>query len=101
MLWPGLIIEPTAGRFEEVNPSPMLLVVPCLVILWNSASTSSSSSRTVQPMPVIFRTLDPMFASMKEESRPVEAPGLPTTSPPKSTSGGEMDRNGAALTSFP
>ena len=33
MLWPGLINEPTAGRFVEVKLSPMMLVVPCLVIL--------------------------------------------------------------------
>lgn len=42
-----------------------------------------------------------MLAMMKAESRPVAAPGLPTTIPPKSTSGGDKDRNGAWLTSLP
>ena len=38
---------------------------------------------------------------MKDESKPVAAPGLPTTIPPKSTSAGLTDKKGALLISLP
>lgn len=76
--------------------------MPCIVVFVKPPALSSSSeSPPVQAIPVILRGEDPMFARIKDESRPVAAPGPPTTIPPISTSAGERDKKGALLTSFP
>lgn len=76
--------------------------MPCFVVFVKPAALSSSSkSPLVQAIPVILRGDDPMFARIKEESRPVAAPGPLTTIPPISTSAGERDKKGALLTSLP
>lgn len=50
---------------------------------------------------MILRGDEPILVIMKDESKPVAAPGLPTTRPPKSTSVGAKERNGRLLTSLP
>ena len=92
------MIEPTAGRSVDVNPLPIVVMPPCVVTL---VKLAPSESPLLHPMPVIFSGEDPIFARMNDESRPVAAPGPPTTIPPKSTSAGETDKKGALLTSFP
>ena len=58
-------------------------------------------SAPLHPYPVIFKGDEPTLEMIKDESSPVAAPGLPTTIPPKSTSGGDNERKAALLTSFP
>ena len=53
------------------------------------------------PYPVIVSACCPELVMMKAESRPVGAPLLPMTRPPKSSSFGEIERKGLLETSLP
>lgn len=94
---PARMMLPTAGRSVEVNTSPILLTAPNVTLVYSIGRSVSS----VYAYPVMVRSFLPMFDMMIELSRPLSAPGPPTTSPPKSTSAGPTTRNAALLTSLP
>ena len=82
-------MSPTFGRLEELNPLPRK---PLDEILVHTIGPSAGLILPVQARPEKVRFSAPRFEIIIAADNPDTAACEPTTTPPKSTSGGEIVR---------